>query len=178
MTDTSIIKSGTTAESPSPGAAALPSGIQIARRIQTLNRMQASIEECAQALRSAEIDFQAAQRATDGDIKRLISAGRLHVIAALHSLHIIEEFVEVNREPLSHTYECLTRCRKYINTMARISHALLQTDRSPRQASILEVLLRACPRACGQVNTELGGPIRKARDEIAKLAEPPSSPTK
>lgn len=173
MTDTSIINSSTTVEGLSPGAAALPSGIHIARRIQTLNRMQLSIEECAQGLHSAWIDFQAAQQATDGDIKRLISAGRIHILCALQSLHIIEEVVQVNREPLIHTYQCLSRCQGYMRKMARISHSLLQNEQSPRHALTLEALVRACPRASYQVENDLGGPIRKARDEIAKLAEPP-----
>jgi hypothetical protein len=177
MTDNSIINSGTTVQGLSSGAAALPSGVHIARRIQTLNRMQLSIEECAQGLHSAWVDFQAAKQATDGDVKRLLSAGRIHILSALQSLHLIEEVVQVNREPLIHTYQCLSRCQGYMRKIERISNALLKQDRSPRQALTIEVLIRACPRASYQVENDLGGPIKKARDEIAKMAQPPKSGT-
>lgn len=152
--------------------ASLPSGAQIARRIQTLHRMQHSIEECAQYLHSAWSDFRAAQQATDGDVKRLLTAGRINILCALQSLHIIEEVVQVNREPLIHTYQCLCKCQSYMKKMERLTRGLLEKGHSPRHHWVLEALVRACPRASYQVENDLGGPIKKARDEIAKLAEP------
>jgi hypothetical protein len=177
MTDTPIVNSGLTKEGLPPGNASLPSGVQVARRIQTLNRMQHSIEECAQGLHSAWVDFQAAQQSTDGDVKRLVSAARIHILCALQSLHIIEEVVQVNREPLMHTYLCLSKCQAYMRKMERLSRGVLENERSPHRARALATLISACPRASYQVENDLGGPIKKARDEIAKLAQPPESLT-
>jgi hypothetical protein len=139
--------------------------------------MQHSIEECAEALHSAWVDFQAAQQAANGDVKRQVSAARIHILCALQSLHIIDEVIQVNRGPLIHTSLCLSKCQEYMRKMERISRGLLENEKSPHHSWALTALVRACPRASYQVENDLGGPIKKARDEIAKLAQPPETLT-
>ena len=172
MTDIPTVNSNTTPTGKTPPEAVLPSGILIARRIQTFNSMQRAIESSAEALHEAWKDFQAAQQAPQAELKRTISAARIHVLQALTCLHPIESLIELNPEPLRNTYRCLTNCQESMRQIERVSRALIKTPTTPHLSSALSALARACPRASFELENNLGGPIRKARDEIAQLTRP------
>ena len=177
MADSPIVNSKVTQPETTTAQAVLPSGIQIARRIQTFNSMQHAIEACAEALHEAWKDFQAAQEAPEEELKRTISAARIHALHALTCLHPIESLIELNPEPLSNTYRRLIHCQESMRQIERVSRALLKNPTTPHLARALSALMGACPRASYDLENNLGGPIRKARDEIAALAISGDTPT-
>lgn len=172
MADSPIMNSKTTSPAKAPDEAVLPSGIRVARRIQTFNSMLEAIELCAEALHEAWKDFQTAQQAEGTDLKKAMSAARIHVLHALTCLHPIESLIELNPEPLLSTYQCLTRCQESMRQIERVSRKLIKKQSTPHLERALGALTRACPRASLEIANNLGGPIAKARDEIADLARP------
>lgn len=172
MTDGPITNPKTTPSTEPVAEAVLPSGIPIARRIQTFNMMQRAIETCARALHEAFNHFQAARHVPQEEVARQISTGRRHVLHALYSLHPIEELIEANPEPMNNTYRCLVSCQQAMRTIERVSYRLQTKPTTPHLQTALSALVRACPRASLEIENNLGGPIQKARDEIANLAHP------